>query len=97
MNIRDKQIIIILISISILIGGLYIGMTRYNNDTTDDISTPTIVVNGNGSTGTGDIQNVQQVTTVQTTSGSSGSTKTVYIEQEVTTGPNGTGATTDYN
>ena len=97
MEIRDKQIIIILISISLVMGGACIGLSKIGNNTTNTTPEPTIIVYGNGSSGTGDVQNVQQVTTLQTVSGSSGSTKTVYIEQEVTPGPNGTGESTDYN
>jgi hypothetical protein len=71
MDVRDKWICATLVLIVSLTGCTFYGFAH--NDTTT--TTPTqIVVNGNGSSGTGDVQNVQQVTQVtQVASGSSGS------------------------
>lgn len=85
MQVRDKWIIAILVLLMVLTGLTYYGLCMHNNETvTTTTAQPTqIVVNGNGSSGTGDVQNVQQVTQVQQVSGE-GTTKTVYVDQEVT-------------
>lgn len=85
MNVRDKWIVAILIVLVVLTGLTYYGFTKHNDTATANTSdvqpTTTIVVNGNGSSGTGDVQNVQQVTQVQAV-GSGEPTKTVYVKQE---------------
>ena len=86
MQVRDKWICATLILIVSLTGCTFYGFAHNDTQTTETQPTQ-IVVNGNGSSGTGDVQNVQQVTQVQTVDGSGETTtKTVYVEQQVSGG-----------
>lgn len=80
MQARDKWIIAILILLVALTGLTYYGFA-YNETqttTTTDTGAQTIIVNGDGSSGTGDVQNVEVVQSGPST----GTTKTIYVEQE---------------
>lgn len=86
MQVRDKWICVTLVLLVSLTGCTFYGFAHNDTQTVNDSQPTTIVVNGNGSSGTGDVQNVQQVTQVQSVDGGTGTTKTVYVEQQASGG-----------
>lgn len=81
MQTRDKWIIATLILVMSVTGMSYYGFAHNDTQTNTSTQQPTtIVVNGNGSSGTGDVQNVQQVTQVTQVSGS-GETSSPSVKQ----------------
>ena len=80
MQSRDKWIIVILILIMSMTGLTYYGFCHNDTQVVPTNESPTIIVNGDGSSGTGDVTNTE----VQVVSGG---TQTVYVEEEDTSAP----------
>ena len=90
MQTRDKWIIATLILVMSATGMSYYGFAHNDTQVQEVQAQPTIVVNGNGSSGTGDVQNVQQVTQVTQVSGGTGSSSSKTTAPTVTQSVTGT-------